>query len=1669
MKQEKRIQSLKYFLIAVVAVLCMLAAIILMLPPKQDAPTVAYAFNSAYKVLPSDLEDIFTDYTLTSLNEDYDTLEELDDLKKKLGENANAYAEYLTRAEDIVYGKVRFNGMREFSTEAGAHNPINQYGNLYSYQLNTLKWFWAGNVSQVTGIYGISNEQFTVYVDADDTAYLPTLVFAQSKGLGYSGINWRSTLTLQRGINTFTFPFANNTGDKGGVIYINNPYTEDTQKGDVSLYIEGGGFYPVYQRGDDEDVFVDQVKEFYEQRQKNFAIPDIAELLPDYALLTITASSVYDAYVKMGISPAKNIEFWSNYFTKTFEFNGMSANDTDGHAVEPYVRINIRHMAVMPNAGAYTYYYHIGVYSNEDKWFANYTDTTLDDYTRFAKIGHEIGHTLDTNGRRLSETTNNMNAAYAYYRILGKSPISIWLPFNRAQKHIFSDYTLDYKAFDDGYIIYSNPSNYDHNYLMWWYLESVFPGYWSKLNNFYRYDAAPSGLNINELMVYYSSLATGVDLSNYFHRWGMYLNSWSNRFRITNTSQAFKNAMLNAKNNEQIKEVYDHFWYVDASQFDFTVAHLDIKGEERAYKGEAPKILSVKAAENNRALEIGGHADPNLLGYEIYSSTDGVTFQVAGFTYSTKFTDTNSYSVEPTYKVKGVNRYFEVSDESATVTGTTEVPQDIVCRYNDKLYSDLKTAFDEATKANGTVYLLADCTASGLQLINESVTIEVDKDVVNDITITNTTNTMFFSTFSQSSNLVLKGNERSNIILDGGNVGHLFPAFFTQQGKVQADYVVVRNYSSNSSINGVAINADNATFILNYCRFENCTASLGAIGAIAAGPSTTLNNCVFEGITTTKPDLYSGAIGFNKSGGGSIELDGCTFKGNDGADIYVNGNYTFKNGIPKAVIGFEDGYKSADTVNCSEQDVGNLTLNNGGYRAAWKDGKIEFVELEYRLTFQLNGYNHVYPLKGTNEFVFGTEELTIDEGKYIAGYVLGDREYHIGDIITVDSDLTFTVEIERYMSLTLKYLGTDGVAEKKVQLKQDGKFYLPRRDDNNREVVQWMLDSSVFWAGDQYNAKENDTLFAIYTGLFNYRVVCYDEVQDYGYAEYDTRIDFNSLHVERENLVYWRIGSLAIEPDGEYFLTGDTVLVGVYSDGSRTFYNLSESDVTLQEDSYTYSGDFQTPDVTITIGGNAVPKENYKIIYRNNINAGAATISIEPMGYYSYGSKNVTFDIRPVTYSQSEFNITNIVSEIAYSGYQTAQTPAIKWNNVTLTADKDYTVRYSGNRVNVGSVTVTIDFIGNFLGQTSFSYQIIRADRSSFKVEIDGWTYGQAANAPTLWNYGKEKGEVTYTYAPITSENYQPTVPTAAGTYRVKAVMAQSNNYNSAEAIAQFTISKATITDVPKDFSVDSRKTTLRDVADRLPQGWSWINDTTALVLGVNRAEAVYIDTENYTNPRVEVKITVTEYKISIEQSNVTVLGSCIYNGEAQRPAVKVELNGETLIENIDYVLAYSNNINAGTGTVTVSGAGVYVGSKAVDFTIAKQDISDRIELSVKGVEFYDGIYKIAYDGEYHSISAIVGGMEAIIVVVDTSSVKNVGEYTVTATISSDNYCGEKEFAVLVYKVTATPDETEPSGDAPAEESDNFAAVVIGIAAGVVGVVTIGLVIYLLIRRRKRR
>ena len=91
----------------------------------------------------------------------------------------------------------------------------------------------------------------------------------------------------------------------------------------------------------------------------------------------------------------------------------------------------------------------------------------------------------------------------------------------------------------------------------------------------------------------------------------------------------------------------------------------------------------------------------------------------------------------------------------------------------------------------------------------------------------------------------------------------------------------------------------------------------------------------------------------------------------------------------------------------------------------------------------------------------------------------------------------------------------------------------------------------------------------------------------------------------------------------------------------------------------------------------------------------------------------------------------------------------------------------------------------------------------------------------------------------------------------------------------------------------------------------------------------------NYSG-KASISFKIDEVKrTDIANCTVTLSkNSYIYDGSAKIPVVTVKDGTKKLWYGMDYVTTYSDNVNAGTATVTVTGIGKYQGTKTASFEI---------------------------------------------------------------------------------------------------------------------------------------
>ena len=300
--------------------------------------------------------------------------------------------------------------------------------------------------------------------------------------------------------------------------------------------------------------------------------------------------------------------------------------------------------------------------------------------------------------------------------------------------------------------------------------------------------------------------------------------------------------------------------------------------------------------------------------------------------------------------------------------------------------------------------------------------------------------------------------------------------------------------------------------------------------------------------------------------------------------------------------------------------------------------------------------------------------------------------------------------------------------------------------------------------------------------------------------------------------------------------------------------------------------------------------------------------------------------------------------------------------NTTLVEGTDYTLTYTGDLINVGTVTITIKGIGNYTGEFTKTYQILPREYT-VTTNTDSKVYDGTA----LTAGGTVNNLVDGETVNLTMTGSQTDVGTSDNTYELNwtGTAKKANYIHGKDSIGTLTVTKKSIVPDGPDTPVDEK-----------------------------------------------TGITVSAPKDSK------------YDGEEHKNKPKVEdtKTKATLKEGTDYELSYSEDVvNAGTVTVTITGIGNYEGTVDTSYEITKRHVT---LTSADAEKVYDGSAltndTVTVGGDKfakkESATYNVTGMQ-----IEKGSSKNTFTYTLNEGTLAGNYDIETFEGTL--KVTAFENE----------------------------------------------
>ena len=338
--------------------------------------------------------------------------------------------------------------------------------------------------------------------------------------------------------------------------------------------------------------------------------------------------------------------------------------------------------------------------------------------------------------------------------------------------------------------------------------------------------------------------------------------------------------------------------------------------------------------------------------------------------------------------------------------------------------------------------------------------------------------------------------------------------------------------------------------------------------------------------------------------------------------------------------------------------------------------------------------------------------------------------------------------------------------------------------------------------------------------------------------------------------------------------------------------------------------------------------------------------------------------ITPKSINTQEITVTK-PADSKYDGNEHKNKPTVKDGEKVLVEDTDYTLSYSEDVINAGTVTVTITGKGNYSGETTVDYQItprtVKLTSGSDSKTYDG--------TPLTKHEVKEDGFVKDDGATYDFTGSQTNVGTSDNTftYNLKDGTLASNYIITTEA-GKLTVNPVTdeVTVTIKEHSAEhvydgTEKTVtgydVKSISNKHYTKDDFTFSGTAEAKGTNVGEyPMNVQASDFTNNSHNFKnvtfiiedgsLKITPKSINPEDEKtgiqVTKPDDTMYNGEEQKnkPTVEDTKTGATLVENVDYTLSYTAAVNAGTVEVTITGIGNYTGTAKTSYEITKRNVT---------------------------------------------------------------------------------------------------------------------------------
>lgn len=437
----------------------------------------------------------------------------------------------------------------------------------------------------------------------------------------------------------------------------------------------------------------------------------------------------------------------------------------------------------------------------------------------------------------------------------------------------------------------------------------------------------------------------------------------------------------------------------------------------------------------------------------------------------------------------------------------------------------------------------------------------------------------------------------------------------------------------------------------------------------------------------------------------------------------------------------------------------------------------------------------------------------------------------------------------------------------------------------------------------------NDVEVTVPDTVFTGEQVKPDVVVSYGNYQFISDSDYTLSFKDNVN-----IGTASVVITGKNHLSGSRTVTFPIEKA-----DISSTDIAVKN--ATFTGSAVKPSVTVKLGNVALKEgTHYTLSYKNNVNAGTAQVIVSGKGSLE-GAVTKSFTI-------SKANISK--ASISASGTYAPDGVKIginaKFGNYTLkSSDYSFTTPTTA-----GEQTLTISGNGNFTGKATVKCNVAKADIANAKSSLSLSTDGKGYTVTVIYDGVLLTQNKDYKVAVTESSTGVSAVITGIGNYGGTATLSGISNELEAFENAVVTIGKVTYNGTAQLPSVTVKigSVTLKSGTDYILSAYNNTNagTATAVITGKGKYEGAVKKTQFTIAPAA-----ISSANISCEDQ--------IYTGQGINAKPVVTFNGKTLALGVDYYISgYSNIVNVGTATVTVTGKGNFTGTAKGTFRIVKQD-----------------------------------------------------------------------------------------------------------------------------------